>query len=324
LAAPVGSALVAIGIPRMLWFIIPAVVLMALGLEWLLTQLEARAARWRATYLNLSLAVFVGLAGVNLYMFTAALNNGGRWTNDYTLYGTQWGAQQLFGEAIPARLAADPQEEVYVFAHLGHGADMFVAFFQTAPKALACSCAAWNIISPSGAFPADWVKVTADEYARLLVAEPKVASRRPAQTITYPNGAPGFYFVTFNYSPEADALFRAADEAWLTPVTEVFTLDGDEVAVTHPHFGAGQLRDLLDGNTFTLINAPRANPLTLDFEFPRPWTLTSLTLTPARWMTSPCRWSQAPVSTHRSADGDLSSAAARPRRARKSASAPRP
>ncbi len=280
LATPVGSALVAIGIPRMLWFIMPAVVCMALGLEWCLAWVQARWPAWRNSTLALSLAVFVALAGVNVYMFGDALVNGGRWSQDYTLYGMQWGAQQLFGEAIPARLAADPDVQIYVSPSWANGADMFISFFLTSAQTTRVSFNGLDYyLAERRTLPADYdLVITPDEYAR-LTADPKIAAVKVNQIVNYPNGEPGFYFVQYEYSAYADELFNAADVAYFTPITEPFTLDGDTVTITHPHFGSGSLPDLLDDNTFTLINAPRVNPLVLDFAFPRPWSLTGLNLT---------------------------------------------
>ncbi len=62
-------------------------------------------------------------------------------------------------------------------------------------------------------------------------------------------------------------------------MVEVSKLDGQPAAITHPRFGAGQLSDMLDGDPFSLVNAPTFNPLVLDFAFASPRSVGGVSLT---------------------------------------------
>ena len=275
LAAPVGSALVAIGIPRVLWAIIPLTLLSAIGLSLLLEWLEDH----RVPRSVLAGGAFVLLAGVSVYMLRDALVNGGLWSTDYTLDGTQFGARQVFGEAVPDYLAQHPDAQVIVSATWANGTDMFIPFFLTPDQMQHVHLQSLDyFLSAQRDLPANLeVVLPAYEYDKAL-QNPKLADIVVDKTVSYPNGQPGFYFLRLAYSAQAAGLFAAEEAALHRPVVEHYTLDGQDVTITHPTFGAGQLHDMLDGNPFTLINAPGFNPIVLDFVFPTARPISGLTL----------------------------------------------
>ncbi len=248
---------------------------MGLGLNALLTWLEVR----RLPYRRLAVITFALLGFFNLYLFTDALRNGALWPTDYTLGGVQWGARQLFGQAVPDLLEADPELQVYVSPNWANGTELLPQFFMTPAQMDRMQLqGVEHYLTERRDLPANLIVVLmANEYERLST-DPKFANVRVEQVLNYPNGSPGFYFVRFDYSAEAEALFGAQHAALSEPVTESFTLDAELVTITHPQFGAGQLNDLLDGDRFTLINAPGANPLSLDFVFEQPRALNEVTL----------------------------------------------
>ena len=96
IATPAGAALAHVALTRVMAFVVPATVLSALGIEALLAL-----ARRRVSELVLAPVLFVVLMFPSLLMLRDALVNGPLWYRDYALYGMQYGATQLFGEAIP-------------------------------------------------------------------------------------------------------------------------------------------------------------------------------------------------------------------------------
>jgi hypothetical protein len=106
LVAPAGSALVQIGITRALEYVIPATLLIALGISWLLTWLEGKGLPRRAAGIGL----FALLTLVNFAMLRDALVNAPTWYQDYGLGGMQYGARQLF-PYIQDYLEANPDGE---------------------------------------------------------------------------------------------------------------------------------------------------------------------------------------------------------------------
>jgi hypothetical protein len=95
----------------------------------------------------------------------------------------------------------------------------------------------------------------------------------------YPDGSPGFYFARLEYSAQADALFEQERLARQQPVTETIEIDDQVVTVTHTQLGGGQLRDLVDGDPFTVLRGVEANPIVFDFQFPAARPLSGVTLT---------------------------------------------
>ncbi|MCC6189557.1 MAG: hypothetical protein IT318_11000 [Anaerolineales bacterium] len=275
LAAPVGSALVAIGVPRMLWAIIPLTLLTTIGLALPLDWLARRARIERP----LAVGTFLLLAGINLLMLRDALINGPLWSGDYALEGMQYGAQQIFGEAVPEYLREHPQAEIMVSAVWANGADLFIPFFLDEAAASRVRMGSLDHFTyERRELAPDFLAVfTAGEF-EALVHDPKFDNVQVERVLDYPDGSPGFYFVRFAYSAEADALFEAERLARQQPVVETFVLDGQVVTVTHPRFGAGALHHILDGDPFTLVNTPEVNPTALSFAFSAPRALTGLTL----------------------------------------------
>jgi hypothetical protein len=277
LASPVASALVAIGVPRMLWFVVPATVLTGLGLSASLEWLQ----RWRLPRAAVAVGVFVVLAGFNIYMLRDALVNGPLWFRDYTLDGMQYGAKQLFGEAIPQILAHDPNAQVKVSPSWANGTDLFVPFFlspEQQSRVQLQSIDYYAYDKRPDLTPNTLLVMMAREYEQ-TANDPKFTDIRVEQILPYPDGTTGFYFVHLAYSPAADDIFAAAEAARRQPVEEQVTLDGQDVTVTHSQFGAGRIQDTLDGDTFTVVRGLQDNPLFFEFRFPQPRTITGLGLT---------------------------------------------
>ena len=124
IATPAGAALADVALTRVMAFVVPAVILIALGIEYPLSF-----ARRRVSELILAPALFVVLTIPSLLMLRDALVNGPLWYRDYGLYGMQYGATQLFGDAIPQYLAEHAESQVIVSPTWANGTDNFIRFF---------------------------------------------------------------------------------------------------------------------------------------------------------------------------------------------------
>lgn len=276
LAAPAGAALVNVSITRVLVFIVPAAIFIGLGIEagWGLIKK-------RVPYGLAAALLFVVLAGGSLWMTRDALVNGPLWYSDYGLYGMQYGAQQLFQEAIPPLLRADPNIRIMMTSTWANGADTFIRFFL--PKEQHARVQMLNIDffmqARRPALDANTLLVmTPAEYEQAR-SSPKFKRVEVEQIVPYPDGRPGFYFARLEYADNLEEILAQEREARSRPVVEQFELDGQLVQVSHSIFDAGQLRDLFDGDAFTLARGLEANPLVLDFTFPEPRALNGLRAT---------------------------------------------
>jgi hypothetical protein len=273
LAAPLGGALTSVGITRVLVTVVPAALLTALGME-------AVASRFPRRWGMLGgVGVFVALSLFGVSMLRDSLANGAVWYGDYQLGGLQWGARQLFAQIIPERLVRDPRVIINVSPTWANGTDLLPQFFLTEEQQQRVDLeGAAYYLDELRTLPNNLLVVLPPEEYEQFIRSPKFANIRVEEILPYPDGRPGFYFIRMAYSEQAAALFAAERAELLRPVSESYVVDGQSVTITHPRFGAGQLKDMLDGDAFTLVNAPSINPVVLDFVFSEPRPLAGITL----------------------------------------------
>jgi hypothetical protein len=274
LAAPAGAATLEIGAARVMTFVPAAILLAALGVDWLV----ARLPRLQAPRVERLVATLAGLGGLALTAMT--FQAAPLWFSDYGLYGMQYGAKQIFVDVIPALLKASPDTVVLVSSTWANGTDRYREFFLTGST--------YDHVAIRGI---DWYQSRYEPLTENLVfigtpAELKSAQDSgkfepitPEQTLAYPDGSPGFYIFRAAYTPQATSLFAAEAEARRLPVTEEVELDGQTVRFTHSLFDMGTAAHLLDNDPFTLIRGMEANPLMLQIDFPTPRDIQVLRLT---------------------------------------------
>ncbi len=272
IATPAGAALAHVALTRIMAFVVPATILSALGIEWLLGL-----ARRRASELVLAPVLFVVLTVPSLVMMRDALANGPLWYRDYGLYGMQYGATQLFGDEFPRYLTEHPESQVIISPTWANGTDNFIRFFlppeqQGRVQMLNVDyfMAARRELSPNMVFV-----MPAYEYERARTSD-RFERVDVERMLPYPDGTPGFYFVRLAYADDLDAALAREREARSRPVTDEIELDGQLVQVSHSIFDGGQLRDLFDGDTYTLARGLEANPLVVELTFPEPRKITGL------------------------------------------------
>jgi hypothetical protein len=272
---PVSAALVAdVGITRVLAFTIPASLLIALGLETILDLLDRR---FHLRYGIVSIVMFGCLSAASLGMLRDALVNGPLWFRDYGLYGMQYGAKQLFQEAVPELLAADPNTRIMMTSTWANGADAFIRFFLPEEQQSRVQMLSIDYyMDRRRPLDASTILVMTPAEYELARTSPKFSRVSVERMIPYPDGSPGFYFARLEYSPDLERLLAPELEARIRPVHEAFMLDGQQVVVTHSPLDAGRLADLFDGDTFTLVRGWAANPLIFDLKFSQPRAIKAL------------------------------------------------
>ena len=273
LAAPVGAAMAEITILRTIWIVIPVTILTTLGLSAFLKLIEGRY----LTRKMLSAAVLLLLVGFNLFMLRDALVTGPLWYRDYTLYGMQYGAGQLFGDVIPEMLEEDPNTRIVVTPTWANGADNFKQFFLSAEQRERVT------LSSIGAYlyerlPIDEnlvLVLTSNEY-QSAVSDNKLKRVSVDRVVEYPDGSPGFYFVRLAYADNVDEIFAVEREARRQLVETVVELDGHALLIRHSMLDMGTPAAIFDGDTETLMRGLEANPLIIDLFFQEPRFLTGI------------------------------------------------
>jgi hypothetical protein len=271
LAAPAGAALLEVGITRVLFFTAPAVILMGVGLDWLVQRLEARLQALPGAVRVTEWGVFAALALGSLLLTRTALVDGPTWFQDYGLYGMQYGARQVFAEAIPELLQRYPQAEILVTSVWANGADNFMHFFldermcqQVRMDGIESYLFKQRPLDPQAIFI-----MTPLEYEKLL-SSPKLRLVETVGRIPYPNGMPGFYMVRLAYTENAAAIFAIELEARNQLVEALVVVDGEEVILRHSQIDMGEPELMFDGDHFSLMRGLEANPFILEMLYPTP------------------------------------------------------
>ncbi len=272
LATPVGAAMLDIGIARVLAFIIPANLMAAIGLEWLLERVKSRL-----PYRAVALVLFALLAWANIALLRTALVDGPLWFRDYGLYGMQYGARQLFEEAIPRYLADEPDTQILVSPTWANGSENFLGFFLTPEerKRVRMEGVGSYLFKQLPLDENMLFAITASEYQGARTST-KFGSIESLEMIPYPDGTPGFYFVRLAYAENAEAIFVQEEQARKQLVVENVTLDGQSVELRYSQIDMGASSLMFDGDAFTLMRGREANPFILEFHFPNPRTISGI------------------------------------------------
>jgi len=276
LATPAGASLVDIGITRMLVFVIPANILIVLGLEWLIHWIKNQR------YAGLAnIALFAALAAASFGLLNTALVKGPLWYSDYGLYGMQWGARQLFEEAVPQVLRKDSATRVLVTSSWANGADKFLDFFfNTEDRNRITMDGIERYLFKETPLSRDMLFImTPSEYQK-AVESGKIHVVEVERMIEYPDGTPGFYFARLEYVPNVGAIFAAEKEARNKLVEETLEINGEEILFRYSTIDMGVIPQLFDSDKFTLIRGLEANPFKLEMHFstPRPIGEVDITL----------------------------------------------
>ncbi|HEY9122166.1 MAG TPA: glycosyltransferase family 39 protein [Brevefilum sp.] len=125
LASPSGAAIVDWGITRGLVFILPATLIIAVGLDKLFGRIIPR---WQIKAQTFAILIFLLLALSSFWMLSDALANGPTWYTDYGLTGMQYGAEQIFTRAVEIA-RSQPDTKVLVSSTWANGTDVFLRFF---------------------------------------------------------------------------------------------------------------------------------------------------------------------------------------------------
>jgi hypothetical protein len=274
LAAPAGASLAEIGITRTLSFVIPAGLLIAFGIDWLME----RSRRWipeRA----LALAVALGLAAASVSMLHKSLTDGPTWFSDYGLYGMQYGATQLFEDVIPRALEEDPATQIYLTSSWANASDRFIAFFLPGEQRAR--------VVMEGIQTYTFKKMPLSDNIKFIMSAGELKLARESnkfktidvlETVPYPDGSPGFYVVRLAYVDDIEQVFAREKEERKQLIEDQVTVGGQELTVRHSMLDMGVPALIFDQDDFTLMRGLEANPFVLEVEFPAEQAIASVYL----------------------------------------------
>jgi hypothetical protein len=282
LAVPLGGAVVMVGITRVLALVIPAAILTALGIAWVLAWLENPSAclqgwgvrrlppwleRWKLPQALLSLSLFAILAAANFAMLADALRSGPLWYRDYGMGGMQYGARQGFA-AAQEYLARRPQAKIIFSSTWANGADVLARFFMGDPLPLEIGSIQGHLIRRLPLDENTLFVVTPEEYQTILDSE-KLTGVQVERILPFPDGSPGFYFIRLRYVDNIDEIFASEQEQRRVLQSEMVDIDGETVPVRYSALDMGDISLAFDGDDFTLMRSFEANPLVIELDFPQ-------------------------------------------------------
>jgi hypothetical protein len=273
MAAPVGAALVELGITRALVMVIPATLLTTVGIkiswDWSAQKIKSKK-NWLSNQLAATgLILFIFLTLLNIRMLVDALKNGPTWFSNYGLYGMQYGAKQVFG-AIEDELAKDPDKDFYLTSTWTNGADVLARFFFDDPIPFEMGSIE-GFITEYKPLDDDTIFIMVPEEVEKMEESGKFSNVRVKEVLRTPDGSPGFYFVQLAYVENIDEIF-AAEQAARRELQQgkVFLQDGEEVVVSYSALDMGKIFHIFDGDRTTLARTWEANPLKIVIEFNQP------------------------------------------------------
>jgi 4-amino-4-deoxy-L-arabinose transferase-like glycosyltransferase len=261
LIAPVGAALVEIGITRILVLLIPATILIAMGINQVATWLVS----WRLPYKTLSIGLFSLLSLINFFMLSDALRNAPTWYQDYGLGGMQYGAQQLFPK-VAGYLERDPDAKIILSSTWANGTDIVARFFLDDPLPIEMGSIDRHLVQRRPLDQNTLFVMTPDEYQQMIESG-KFKEIIVAETLAYPNGQPGFYFVRLAYVDNIAEVLEGERQQRSVLRSARIIIDGEPVQVMHSMLDMGEAQSMFDGDQHSLGRTFEANPAVIELIF---------------------------------------------------------
>jgi hypothetical protein len=262
LAVPVGGAMVEIGITRVLAFIIPATLLIALGINHLMIWLEGK----NLPHSSLAASLFVALTLTNLFMLRDVMHNADTWYQDYGLGGMQYGAQQVFPK-IGEILEDTPETEIILSPNWANGTNVLAKFFLGDDLPIQIGSIDGHI-SHLKPLDRDTLFVMIPEEFEMMQESGKFKDVQVETKIPYPTGTDGFYFVRMRYVDQIEQIMETERLQRMELRSAQVVIDGDLVQVNHSLLDMGEAQHMFDHDPHTLARTFEANPAIIELIFP--------------------------------------------------------
>lgn len=271
-AAPVGAAMVQIAITRALVMVVPAALQISLGVITCLIWLEKK----RLSRRLMSVGLFGILAALNVWMITDALSNGPTWYPDYGLNGMQYGGEQIF-RAIKQYKADYPEKELIVSPSWANGTDYLARFFMGDPLPVRLGSIDEYFLNHLDLDKNKVFVMIPDEYERVMTSE-KFKDMQVHQTLPYPDGKPGFYFVTLGYVDDIDEILVHEQDLRRQLQQAEVEFGGQPAQVRYSLLDMGEITELWDGHPQSVTRTFEANPYVIEITLSEPVKMNGLSL----------------------------------------------
>jgi len=258
IAAPSGAAIVDWGITRGMVFVIPATLFTAIGLNKLFIWISQKR---QVKFQTLAAVTFLLLSLASVWLLSDALRNGPTWYTYYGLDGMQYGAKQVFTRA--AEIAhANPETTVLVSSTWANGTDVLMRFFaDDLPNLQMGNINAFGLAYKP--LNRDLLFIMTEDDLTWIEESGKFRNVTVEETLPYPDGTTGFYFVRLEYVPNIKEILAEERKARQALLSEDIIWQGEKVRVAYPTLDINEIQQAFDGDPTTLIRTLEANPLRL-------------------------------------------------------------
>jgi hypothetical protein len=190
----------------------------------------------------------------------------------------QYGARQVFAE-VEDFVQQDPESRVFISPTWMNGAHILQQFFLPDEPNVHMGNAGVYLLEMLDDLDESTVFVlTPEEYSEVMESE-KLSVIKLERTVPYPDGRDGFYFIRMRYTEDAEGIFEAERQIRQQPITDEVLIEGQVVMIQHPLLDMGDVENLFDGDTFTMVRTYEANPALIILTFPESRALNGLSLT---------------------------------------------
>jgi len=263
LAAPTGAAIVNLAITRALVMVVPATLLISIGLIYAIQWLEAR--QWHINPNFYSLLLFLILASGNLSLFFDAIRNGPTWYHNYGLGGMQFGARQVF-TAVDEYQSEHANAEITVSPTWANSTDVLANFYILPPLSIQLGNLDDYLYNLKPIENTRLFVIPADEYEKAAMSG-KFTDIQVEKIIPYPNGEPGFYFVRLDYVENIEEILEEENKARRELQIEQNIFHGEPVQVRYSLLDMGKIEDLWDGDAKSVTRTYEANPYVIEITY---------------------------------------------------------
>lgn len=268
-AAPVGAAVAEIGITRAMFMVIPASLIITIGLHEV-TRRIFRKIRYSA-FVKPVLFIFMVLA--NLLFLDVVLTRGPFWYKDYGFGGMQYGGLQVFQRIKQIRLQ-EPGVPIVLSPDWANGTDILARFHLGDPVSIELSSMD-AYINSEGNIPKDTIFIIPIEDFQKVLNSGKFKPIEVFDSISYPDGSPGFIFTRLEYNENARQVFQLEKENRKSLESGEVGINGRLVRAACSLLDMGNLQTLFDNDLNSIVRSAEANPLVVELLFSEPTTFES-------------------------------------------------
>lgn len=272
LASTTPVLLVESHIMRVFYIIAPVCLLASVGIM--------TVAKGFSKWVPVKLPIFISVVLCLVQVFTMTQemkDKAPTWFDEYGLYGLQWGAKQLYVEAIPRYLREHPEAQLTYPADWANGEEIFDSFFLSQEQRQHFVVfESDHEATTAPPIPANLVFILSRAQLKELESSKRFKKPVIEQTIYYPNGEPGFVFARLAYVDNIEDVIRQL-RAWsLELLVDRVPVGSNQATVSYSRLDGGQISNLVDNNPATIIRSMTANPMILNIHFDRPERIRTL------------------------------------------------